>query len=364
MKKLIVKSVLGVCLSAIVGCNGGSDSKKDVIAAPVGVPSGRVSVANDPSSYCEINPNSIVCSERGQMCQLPQIQFTDLPTFCGAIQQLQNQNQNMNCGYQSLTAVLQQRCSQLQTNNPGQNGNPNYPVYPTPNIPGSNQQALDVNFREVQCEFEAFRFKRKYGMDFQTGTGLIKASLLLDVRRGQEFNLRSSFLGFDIGQFGTTKLSFSPASLKGSADTLTLSTNGLNGEIEIKKSGFAGEEVRIDAQNKSGNAMLKVSCRGIGRFKRIASVKTVSQYVCTGKSKIDSSLEKIAVSLPYNLSLNGSETDLASGLSMTIQDNRVQITATGIDGDVTVQTSAFLKEQVQLNIKDLMSSVNVTCSPK
>ncbi len=362
MKKLLLKSILSACLLISVGCNGGSDSKKDVVAAPVGVPPGRVSVFNSPDNFCDINPSSIVCSEYGQQCSLPPIQFTDLPTFCNAIHGLQAQSRN--CGYNSLNAVIQQRCASLQPMNPGHNGNPNSPVFPTPNIPGSNQQALDVNFREFQCEFEAFRFKRKYGMDFQTGTGLIKASLLIDVRRRQEFNLRNNFLGVDIGQFGTTNLIFSPAKLNGTADTLTLSTNGLNGEIEIIKSGFAGEEVRIDAQNKSGNAMLNVSCRGIGRFKRIASVKTVSQYVCTGKSKIDSSLEKIDVSLPYNLTLNGSETKLASGLSMTIQDNRVQLTATGIDGDVTVQTSAILKEQVQLNIKDLMSSVNVTCSPK
>ncbi len=346
---------------AIVGCNGGSDSKKDVIAAPVGVPPGRVSVANDPTSYCEISPNSVVCRERDNLCPLPAIQFADLPTFCGEIQRLQSRS--FGCGYDSLTAVLQQRCAQLQPTNPGQNGNPNYPAYPNPNIQGSNS-ALDANFREIQCEFEAFRFKQKKYFYTQAGTGLIKTSLLLDVRYGQEFDLRNNFLGFDIGQFGTTKFIFSPAKLKGSADTITLSSDGLNGEMLIKKSGFAGDEVRIEAQNDSGNARLKVSCRGVGRFQRIAAIKTVSQYVCTGKSKLDSVLEKIDVSLPYNLSLNGSETELASGLSMTIQNNRVQLTATGIDGDVTVQTSAFLKEQVQLDIKELMSSVNVTCAPK
>lgn len=363
MKKLLVKSVISICLTAIVGCSGGSDSKKDVIAAPVGVPPGRVSAASDPDSYCEINSTKLVCNERGNSCPLPQIQFTDVQTFCSAVQQLQNQIQNRSCGYRSLTAVLQQRCAQLQASNPGLNGNPNYPVYPTPNIPGSNL-ALDVNFREIQCEFEAFRFKQRKYFHTQAGTGLIKASLILDVRYSQEFNLRNNFLGFDIGQFGTTKLIFSPAKLKGSADMITLSSDGLNGEILLKKSGFAGEEVRIDAQNDSGEARLKVSCRGVGHFKRIAAVKAVSQYVCTGKSKLGSVLEKIDVALPYNLNLNGSETELASGLSMTIQDNRVQITAAGIDGDVTVQTSAFLKEQVQLNIKDFSSSVNITCSPK
>ena len=350
MKNRLSKILVVAALLMLSACDRGDSSKKEIIAAPAGIPQGRVNVQNDQNNFCDIGANSLTCSEWGRQCTQP-IQFTDLNSLCQNVRSALRTN--WVCGQVGLNAIVNQRCAGVNSIAPGQ---PGYPQNP--------QQPLDPNFREVQCEFEAFRVKKGRFFDSQTGTGLIKTSMIIDGRRSQEINLRSRFLGFDIGHFGLTKLSYIPANLKGTSDNLVLSNRGLNSEIMIKQSGFAGQEVRIDAQNESGSMRLTVACKGLGNFKRIAAAKTVSEYTCTGKSDLGYGTEEIEVSLPYNTSLSGSETELAEKLTMAIQGDRVQLTAVGVASDVTVQTSAFLKEKVQLTIKDLGSDVDVTCSPK
>ena len=355
MKKKLSKILIAVAMLSLVACDGGKDDKKEVLATPAGIPQGRVTVLGDQNNFCDIGPSSITCTQYGQQCVQP-FTYTNLATMCQNVQAALNSFTT--CGQAGLNAVLTQRCAGVVQNSPGQSGFPQNQLQPIV------QQPLDPNFREIQCEFEAYRYNQRKYFSTQSGTGLMKTSLLVDGRISQSLDLRSSFLGFDIGQFGITKLNYSPANLKGSADTITLSTTGLNGEIKIVQSGFAGNEVRIDAQNDSGSMRLMVACKGLGNFKRIASAKSVTQYVCTGKSDLGYKNEDIEIALPYNSSISGTETELADGLTMTIQDERVQLTAAGVASDVTVQTSAFLKEKVQLTIKDLGSDVNVTCSPK
>ena len=354
MKKYISKTLIAAVILSFSACEKGSDNK-EVVAAPAGVPQGRINSANDASNYCDIGPNSVSCFEWGRQC--PQISFTDLPTLC---QNIQSSLYSMNtCGQSALNAVLAQRCNGVATNQPGLPGFPQNPI---------GQQPLNPDFREVQCEFEAVRLSQKKILGFRTNykvdTGLIKTSLIVDVRHKQEFDLRNHFLGFNIGQFGQTKLIFNPANLNGTADTFSLLNRGLNNEIEIKQSGFAGNVVRLEAQDDSGNMKLVVACKGLGQFKRIASIKSVTQYSCTGKSDLGTGTEDIDTILPYNTTLSGTETELAENLSMAIQGDRVQFTANGIGDEITVQTSAFLKEKVQLTIKDLWNDVSVTCSPK
>lgn len=357
MKTKLSNIFIAVAMLTLVGCDNGKSDKKDVVAAPAGIPQGRVTVQNDQNSFCDIGPTSLTCSQYGRQCVQP-ITYTDLTTMCQNVQTALN-SFSTTCGQMGLNAVLAQRCSGVVQNYPGQPGYPQNPIA---------QQPLDPNFREIQCEFEAYRFSQHKilfaNFSSQNGTGLMKTSLLIDGRIAQSLDLRSSFLGIDIGRFGRTKFTFTPANLKGSADTITLSTTGLNGEIKMVQSGFAGNEVRIEAQNESGSSRLMVACKGVGNFKRVASAKTATQYVCTGKSDLGYKNEDIEIALPYNASLIGTETELAEGLTMSIQDDRVQLTAAGVASDVTVQTSAFLKEKLQLTIKDTMSDVNLTCLPK
>lgn len=334
-------------------CDNGKSDKKDVVASPAGITQGRVSVLNDPNNYCDIGPTSITCNQYGQQCVQP-FTYSDLTTMCQNVQSALN-SFSTTCGQMGLNAVLAQRCAGVVQTYPGQSGFPQTPIA---------QQPLDPNFREIQCEFEAYRYNQRKYFSSHSGTGLMKTSILIDGRISQSLDLRSSFLGFDIGKFGKTKLIFTPANLKGSADTITLSTTGLDGEIKMVQSGFAGSEVRIEAQNDSGSLRLMVACKGLGNFKRVASAKTATHYVCKGKSDLGYKNEDIEIALPYNASLIGTETELAEGLTMSIQDERVQLTAAGVASDITVQTSAFLKEKIQLTINDAMSDVNVTCQPK
>ncbi len=356
MKTQISKILIATALLCFAACDGGSDSKKEVVAAPAGIPQGRVTVQNDQNSFCDIGPSSMTCSQFGQQCAQP-FTYTDITTMC---QNVRTALSSFNpCGTAGLNAVLLQRCAGVAQNFPGQfPGQAGLP--PNPII----QQPLDPNFREIQCEFEAYRVNQRKYFQTRSGTGLMKTSLIIDGRTRQDVDLRSSFLGIDIGQFGKTKFSFMPANIKGSADTITLSNRGLNGDIEMRQSGFAGKEVRLEAQNDEGSVRLTVACKGLGNFKRIATIKAVSQYVCTGKSDLGLKNEDIEINLPYNASLIGTETELAKGLIMTIEDETVQLTATGVDTDMTIQAKGFLKEKVQLSIKDLGSDVNVTCSPK
>ncbi len=353
MKTKLSRILYAVAILSLVGCDNGKSDKKDVVASPAGIPQGRVTVLNDQNNFCDIGPSSMTCTQYGQQCVQP-FTYTDLKTMCQNVQTALNSFMTT-CGQMGLNAVLAQRCAGVIQNNSGQPGFPQNPIA---------QQPLDPNFREIQCEFEAYRFNKRKYFSTHSSTGLMKTSLLIDGRIAQSLDLRSSFLGFDIGQFGKTKFTYTPANLKGSADTITLSTTGLNGEIKMVQSGFAGSEVRIDAQNDSGSTRLMVACKGLGNFKRLASAKTVTQYVCSGKSDLGYKNEDIEIALPYNASLIGTETELAEGLTMSIEDERVQLTAAGVAGDVTVQTSAFLKEKLQLIIKDTVSDVSVTCLPK
>lgn len=339
-----------------VGCDNGKSDKKEVVAAPAGIPQGRVTAQNDQNSFCDIGPTSMTCTDRGNQCT-PQFSYTDLATMCHGVQSALK-SFSITCGQIGLNAVLAQRCGGVLPNTPGQPGFPHNPI---------SQQPLGPNFHEIKCEFDTYRSvqHKVLFLDFpsQTGTGLIQTTLLIDRQNSILFDLRNIF-GIDIGKFGLTQLTFTPANLKGSADTITLSNKGLNGEIKMVQSGFAGNEVRIEAQDDSGSLRLMVACKGLGNFKRVASAKTATQYVCKGKSDLGYKNEEIEIALPYNASLIGTETELAEGLTMSIQDEQVQLTAAGVGGDVTVQTSAFLKEKLQLTINDALSDVNVTCSPK
>ncbi|OFZ29479.1 MAG: hypothetical protein A2622_07055 [Bdellovibrionales bacterium RIFCSPHIGHO2_01_FULL_40_29] len=363
MKTKLSQVVITAMMLVLSACDGGGGDggKKEVIANPVGVPQGRVNAQSfngvDQNNYCDITANSMTCFSIGwnnQQCASTPIQFTDITTMCQNVRAALNSFER--CGQQGMNAVLQQRCQGV-----GQNVLPGQPLNPI------TQQPLDPNFREVQCEFEASRVKQGKWIQTHRGTGAITASAIVDSRTKSTISLRSIFSHiFDIGHFGDTKMTFTPASLKGTADTITLSNRGLNKEIEMKKSGFAGQIVRLEADSDDGVTTMryKVACKGLGEFKRIASARPVSKYVCKGTSNLGFYKEDIDLSLPYNMDLVGDDVELASQLMMTIQNDRVQITATGVAGDVTVQASGYLKEKVQLVISDYGNNVDVTCSPR
>ena len=381
---LAKSSQLIVCLAflSLAACNGSSDSKKSPAVVPLAPE--RVNAldrfgAVDQSNYCDISTPSagnktVVCyspqgNQYGQpinqpnaaLCAGVTISYADA-NMCSALQQVLQSN-SQRCGQFALQYLYQQKCANVNSVQPG----------PTPGLTPGPSQPLDSNFKAIQCEFEAARTVqyRFFGRTYEEvkNTGHLTTMVTIDSRIRQSVDLRGLFLGIDLGSFGTTKMTFSPATLSGGAESITISNSGLNGNTAASQSGFAGEEVRLETQNDDGTLRLMVSCKGTSIFKK-PIVKSFSKLTCKGSSNLGSRKEIINVSLPYGGNLLQNEITLAENLVMTVtgdtanKDNaRITLMATGVDTDLTVKTSAYLKTSAQLKVDDGYSSVDVTCIP-
>lgn len=379
-----------MCLAA---CNKNSDDSKGPAAVPVAPERVFAKSFNgtlDQSNYCDIsgsgsgqkllvcyspqnnfNPINQIPNQSGSTaCASNSIQFTDV-NLCSTLQQVLNQNQ-LQCGIQAMRSLYQQRC--LTNGIPNQPMNPGFPQpvvpnFPQPSLPGNNPSNPD--FRVINCDFEASRTIQGQSFERTYNTGHLTSSVTVDSRMFQTINLRNLFLGFDIGSFGKTEMIYTPAGLKGSADTIKVANNGLNETIVMSQSGFAGEEVKLEAQSDDGAMRLMVSCKGQGKFKKNTTTTIFSKLNCKGTSNLGSRKEQVNLSLPYNTNLLGHEISLAENLVLKVtgdgsaqQDNaRMTLTATNVAVDLTVQTSAYLKTAGQLKIDDGYTAVDVTCAP-
>ncbi len=206
-----------------------------------------------------------------------------------------------------------------------------------------NGQPTPVNGqRVVTCEYSA------YNRGYVTGT--IKLPITIEPGTNQEISLNHKYFFIDIGRFGTTKMLFTQGK-RGLADTITLSNEGLNRELSFSQSGFAGQTVRLEAQDDRGRTKLTLSCTGESGFKKNIVNSKYKQLVCVGRANlIQARGEKqlINVSLPYDAGLLNSDIQLASGLTAQVigdgegLDNaRIEYTANGVGLDHSVNSGAY-----------------------
>ncbi len=403
MNQKFLKVAISTAMISLAACNKDSDNIKGAAAVPVAperiyaVTSNGFSTVQDQNNYCDItatspNQKSLVCySSQGNgsaACAGPAINFESKDqAMCAAIQQAmfsqnsmggfqqqfpQQNIQQQQCGrvaLQSLFNQFQQRCSLAGTGT-GNQLNPNLPqqpVQPFPPITNIGTQPLDPSFKTIQCEFEALRHVEGRWIQRDYNTGHLTTSVVIDSRMRQEIDLRRKFLGIDIGDFGNTKMTFTPAGLRGAADTITVSNSGLNQTTSTSQSGFAGQDVRLEIQNDEGTLRLMVSCKGQSQFKKNLATKTFTKFNCKGSANLGSRNEKIDISLPYQIQ---NDVELAKNLTLNMsgdtanQDNaRVSITAFNDTEGLTIQTSAYLKTSAQMKMSDGYSNVEVICSP-
>ena len=393
MKTKLSLLMISAAILSLTACNKNDDSKPAAVpVAPERVFARSFNGTLDQANYCDISgtgsgQKSLVCyspqnnynpiyqnqnqnQNSAATCASISIQFTDA-TLCNTLQQVLYQNQNQ-CGILAMQSLYNQRC--LTNGIPNQTLNPGFPVPVGPNIPQPSfpgATPTDPNYRVINCDFEASRTVQGKIFERTYNTGHMTTSMTVDSRMAQTINLRSLFLGFDIGSFGKTEMIYTPAGLKGSADTIKVSNNGLNETISMSQSGFAGEEVKLDAQSDDGLTRLMVSCKGQGKFKKNTTTTVFSKLNCKGTSNLGARKEQVNLSLPYNTNLLGHEISLAENLVLTVsgdssaqQDNaRLTLTASNVDVDLTVQTSAYLKTAGQIKIDDGYTAVDVTCSP-
>lgn len=370
MKNVFIKIILLVTtVLAFSACEkgggGGGGNNTAAVPAVAGAPQGQIIVPNSGNNlYCTFTGNTFVCRGQnftGAVCDSSAYTFPDLATMCQQLSGLQSSHLNMAnaCNFTS-TVMYMQNTYCLNINNNGTTLNS-----------GNMNQNNDPNFKAIQCEFEAYRVSQGRWLRREARTPKLTATFGFDGRTAQTYDLRSKFLGFDIGNFGRTMMQYKPAGIKGTADTITLSNEGLDKNLNLSQSGFAGQAVKLDVMNDEGTMRLAVSCVGHSTFKKNVVAKQFSQYVCRGTSSLyGSPREQIEVSFPYNSSLMNSELNLAENLTATVTgdsngDNaRITFTAAGVGSGVSIQASAYLKTTTQLKGTDGATTLNLTCGPQ
>lgn len=372
MKQALSKSLILATFVVLSACDkgGGGESKKE--AAVIPGPQGRVQAQSNPNTYCDFNntTGSMICyavnpANVSQSCNTGTQPYSSLQTLCQNIIQLQR---SMQCNVQEAINLVyhQQNCAAYLTNQQsGLNG-----------IPQNNglPQNTDVNFKSVQCEFEAYRISQGRWIRREIRTPKLTAQISFDGRMRQDMDLRSKFLGFDIGNFGRTKMTYMPAGIKGTADTLTISNQGLNETMTLSQSGFAGQPVKMDLMSDDGQMKLSVSCAGQAgvQFKKNSVNKAYTSYVCRGSSSLyGSHREQIEVSFPFDSSLVNTELAIADNLTAVVTGDstgtdtaRITFSAIGVGTDISLITSANLKATSVLKASDGLTNVDLTCGPQ
>lgn len=225
----------------------------------------------------------------------------------------------------------------------------------------------NLNMKTVQCEFEAERVEN--GKFFNSNVNIPKtiAMLYFDSRNDRSFNLRNKFLGLDIGRFGKISLKFVPAAnSKNGADTIILVNEGLEvggRKTTTSQSGFAGEEVKLEARAKG--MLMTVACKGTSQFKGKSPQTTKTNLVCSGKSNtISYGEEKVEVVLPLNTLTGGQEFTIANSISGKLNANASNITySTVLDNELgpNLVSTGSLNANSTIKSADGVAAIDITC---
>lgn len=243
---------------------------------------------------------------------------------------------------------------------------------PGNNIGGNNPGAgqVDTIFKTIQCEFEGNRVKsRKY---FSSSINIPRtvSLILLDGRYETSIDLRTKFLGLDIGKFGKISMQFVPAvKTKSGTDTIILIDDGINKNLRMSQSGFAGQMTKLEAHDDG--MYVTVSCKGTSQFKSAAPSTSKTNLVCRGKSSTAvTAEEQVDISIPLNSIVAGEEFTISEAVSAKLDTDSTAITYSGsLDPDYgpVVTSTASLKSAATFRLidtsKEAQSSleINITC---
>lgn len=238
-----------------------------------------------------------------------------------------------------------------RNNNPAAIPFQNPPTVPVVN-PSQNPLPVDSNIKSFMCEFEGQR--DKLGKHWNS-IPMPKTTSLITVNGGQRVYLRNSFLGFDLGNFGTIYMQYVPADrAKSGADTLNIVNQGLTKAQNMAQSGFAGEQVKLMAQAE--RLFVSISCKGTTPFKGAVESTGKTKLVCNAKSKTAASEEDKILEKPLNSILAGESFEITPEVSARLDSKATTITyeASLLDSKVSqsVTSSASLKSSSIFSIAD------------
>ena len=239
--------------------------------------------------------------------------------------------------------------------------------------PATNLIKLDPSIKSFLCEFEGQRYKNhKHGQSY-VNIPRTTSIITLAGPGAQTVYLRNSFFGFDMGKFGTIYLRYIPAAQdKSKADTIILVNEGLNKNMIMTQSGYAGQEVKLEAAKE--DLSLSVSCKGTTEFKEAPAQTGKTNLVCTGSASTAlSSVEEINTTIPLNSIVAGeafaiSQTSTALMAQLDSAASRITYIA-NMDSEKApiVQSTASLKSPSRVYVKgnsrdEHAGWIKVTCS--
>lgn len=395
-QKIMTHALLLMSLTALTACppSKSSDSNNANVA-----PQGRV-MSQDSSSYCDLNNGTLTCygtdQNTGRQCATLAKSYNpnDRVNLCSQLFQLRSDtNSNSGFGFVqcnvegAVSSAISQHCQgvndmwnqQSDPNNPNNPGNPGNPWNPgnpgNPNQPG----ATVPGYKSFQCDFEA---QRTSGRRFTTNISIPRTTALIafDGRTEQRIDLRTKFLGIDIGRFGTFSMKYKPARA-GADESLELRNEGLrigDERVRIIQTGSASQEVKMEAL--ADGLYIKLSCRnstqsgatGPGRSRDGGSQQPVpfsspvsgTNLVCTGESNtVYTGREEIDLVLPLNSLTNGQDFQISEAVTGKLSGTSITYNAV-LDRDFgpTVVSTSSLRSAAGIKTNDRVFHIDVTCS--
>lgn len=239
--------------------------------------------------------------------------------------------------------------------------------------PGGSPIAIDASIKSFQCEFEAQRSnKSKY---FNSSVSIPKTIAVMTFNGNYEnrIDLRTKFLGMDFGKFGAIYMKYVPSSkTKTGTDTIILVDEGLNKNLRMSQSGYAGQEVRLEAQDDG--MFVSIACKGTTQFKSGPAQTGKTNLICKGKSSTTLSTEReFEEVIPLSSIQAGVPFEIAEALSAKLDSKASTITYIGdVDPGYAplVLSTASLKSPATFKISNMgkgqnsIGEINVTCNLK
>ena len=232
--------------------------------------------------------------------------------------------------------------------------------------PANGLDQLDTIMKTIQCEFEGQRTNSSKYFNSNVSIPKTIALISLDSRIGTIIDLRTKFLGFDIGKFGNISMRYVPAArTRSGTDTIVLADEGLNKNLRMSQSGYAGQVVKLEALDD--NMFVTVSCKGTSQFKSGSASSGKTKLVCHGKSSTPiAAEEEIDKTIPLDSVQADEEFEISKEVRAKLDKEATTITFMGsIDPEYApeITSTASLKSSATFEIKELGSStkINVTC---
>lgn len=228
--------------------------------------------------------------------------------------------------------------------------------------PANSPDQFDTIMKTIQCEFEGQRTNSSKYFNSNVSIPKTIALISLDSRIGTIIDLRTKFLGFDIGKFGSISMQYVPAArTKSGTDTINLMNKGLNKNMKMSQTGYAGQVVKLEAQGDS--MFVTVSCKGASQFKNGSAKTSKTSLACSGHSSTAiTAEEEIRKTILLNSIQADEEIELSKAVRIKVDSKAETITYMGnldVENSLEVTSVASLKSPTKFMVSEQGSSTEI-----